>query len=108
MHAAIRYVENNPVRVGMVNYAEQYRWSSAKGHLNKGSDSVLVHDCYLEEDIKDWSAYLREKEDKILLESIRKNSMTGRPCGDDGFIGMLEGIVGRRLRALPWGRPKKD
>ena len=92
----------------MVTYAEQYRWSSSNEHLNKSSDDVLTHDCYLEDEIKDWLAYLREKEDKELVESIRKNSMTGRPCGDDTFIEAIEGIVGRRLRAMPWGRPRKD
>jgi len=107
LYAAIRYVENNPVRVGMVDHAEQYRWSSAKGHLKKGSNDILDHDCYLENEIKDWEAYLSEKEDKALVESIRKNSITGRPCGDNSFIESIEGIVGRRLRALPWGRPKK-
>jgi putative transposase len=108
LFAAIRYVENNPVRAGVAEEAEQYRWSSAGGHININSDEVLSHDCHLEDEIKDWGGYLREKEDKELIESIRKNSMTGRPCGDDGFIGAMEEIVGRRLKALPWGRPKKD
>ncbi len=28
-------------------------------------------------------------------------------CGDDGFIQRVEGIVGRRLKAMPKGRPRK-
>ena len=108
LYAAVRYVENNPVRAGMVECAEEYNWSSAKEHLEKKSDDVLTHDCYLEDEIKDWSAYLRDMDDKVLVESIQKNSMTGRPCGDDGFIEIIEGIVGRRLKALPSGRPRKE
>ncbi len=107
LYTALRYVENNPVRAGMVARPEQYRWSSVKGHINKGTDEVLSHDCHLENEIKDWQVYLEEKEDKALIANIRKNSMTGRPCGEESFIETLEGIVGRRLRALPWGRPKK-
>ncbi len=30
--AAVRYVERNPVRAGMVERAEAYRWSSAQAH----------------------------------------------------------------------------
>ena len=108
LYAAVRYVENNPVRCGLTDEPEKYLWSSARGHLEKGSDGVLTHDCYLEDEIMDWGAYLKEKGDKTLIESIRKNSLTGRPCGDAGFTEMIEGIVGRRLKALPWGRPRKE
>lgn len=105
--AAVRYVENNPVRA-QVEYAEEYSWSSTREHLEKNSDYVLTHDCYLEGEIEDWLAYLREMEDTALVENIRKSSMTGRPCGDAGFIEKMEGIVGRRLKALPVGRPRKE
>jgi hypothetical protein len=52
--------------------------------------------------------YLKEKEDEQIIGDIRKCSMTGRPCGDDRFMKKLERLFGRRLRALPWGRPRKN
>ncbi len=107
LYAAIRYIENNPARAGMVMSPDQYRWSSTNEHLGMSDNDVLTHDCYLEDEIEDWSAYVRDKEDKVLVESIRRNSMTGRPCGDDGFIETIEDILGRRLKAMPPGRPKK-
>ena len=108
LYAAIRYVENNPVRAGIVESPEKYRWSSAAGHIHIKRDEVLSPDCHLTYEIKDWLGYLKEKGDKQLIEEIRKNSLTGRPCGDDAFIRKIEGIVGRRLKALPRGRPRKD
>ncbi len=66
----------------------------------------MPHDCFLEDEIKDCLEYLKENEDKELVEGIRKNSLSGRPCGSDGFIQIIESIVGRRLRAMPRGRPK--
>jgi len=43
------------------------------------SDSIRG-DCYIVEELKDWSAYLREDEDLSLIGEIRQNTKTGRPC----------------------------
>ncbi len=107
LYAAVRYVENNPVRAGIVKKPQKYRWSSANSHVNRKRDSILSQDCYLEKEIENWLEYLREKEDEQIIRNIRKYSMTGRPCGDDRFMKKLERLFGRRLRALPRGRPRK-
>ena len=79
LYAAVRYVENNPVRAGIVRKPQRYKWSSARSHINREEDSVLSQGCYLEKEIEDWSEYLREKEDEQIIINIRKSSMTGRP-----------------------------
>ena len=107
LYAAIRYVENNPVRAKIVKSAEEYIWSSARGHIDRGSDLILSQDCHLPEQIKDWRVYLKGKDAPELIEEIRKNTKTGRPCGDGGFIKQVEDLLGRSLRALPRGRPRK-
>jgi hypothetical protein len=61
----------------------------------------------LEGEIKGWEAYLEEKDDNKVIDAIRKSSLTGRPCGDDGFMRRIEGILNRELRAKRWGRPSK-
>ena len=38
----------------------------------------------------------------------RKNATTGHPSGDGSFIKVLERMFGRRLIALPHGRPRKE
>jgi putative transposase len=43
--AAMRYVENNPVRAGIVEKAGDYRWSSAAGHIGRNEDPVVSKDC---------------------------------------------------------------
>jgi len=107
LYAGIRYVENNPVRVRIVKRAKDYKWSSARGHAKVKIDPMLSEDCYLTEDIKDWSSYLGEREETSLIDNIRQNTKTGRPCGDDVFVVKIEELLGRRLGALPWGRPRK-
>lgn len=71
------------------------------------ADELMSKDCYLVKEIEDWSSYLREKEEAVTIEQIRKDTRTGRPCGDETFGKKIEEIVGRRLVALPHGRPKK-
>ena len=34
LYEVLRYIENNPVRAGIVESAEKYRWSSAKAHIS--------------------------------------------------------------------------
>jgi putative transposase len=107
VYTAVRYVENNPVRAGIVKKAEAYRWSSARGHVKGSSDGIVSKGCYLLEEISDWRRYLQEEEDGNLVNEIRKCSLTGRPCGDEAFNEMLEQRFSRRLKPLPQGRPRK-
>jgi putative transposase len=107
LYAGIRYLETNPVRAGIVKKAENYKWSSARSHVKGKTDPVLSNDCYLFKKIKDWSAYLKEKEDVSVVDAIRQNTRTGRPCGGDRFAEKIEKLLGRRLAALPRGRPRK-
>ncbi|MCG6552430.1 MAG: transposase [Candidatus Magnetominusculus sp. LBB02] len=105
LYAGIRYVENNPVRAGIVHKAEDYRWSSTQDHLNMRTNSLLSEDCYVVDGVRDWLMYLREGEEST-NNNIRKNTRTGRPCGDEPFISQIELLMGRNLAARPHGRPK--
>jgi len=67
LYAAVRYVENNPVRAGIVKNPQEYRWSSAKAHIQRSIDAILSHDCYLEEEIKDGLPTCVEGKMKIWL-----------------------------------------
>lgn len=106
-YAAVRYVENNPVRAGLVIDAEDYEWSSARIHIRGIRDDLVSDECAHTLDIDDWKTCLREKDDRKDMETLRKNTMTGRPSGSDTFISKLENVFGRRLRALPRGRPRR-
>jgi len=57
--------------------------------------------------IKDWSAYLEERDDDSLTQTIKENARTGRPCGDKRFIRRIEDQIGRKLIAMPRGRPRR-
>ena len=105
-YAAVRYVENNPVRAGIVKQAEDYMWSSARDHIDGNVNSGIAGKCYLFEDIKNWRGYLNGKEDTGRVIKIKKNLMTGRPSGSSEFVEKLQKKFKKRLTALPRGRPK--
>jgi len=84
-----------------------------RGHLWQGqfyscildNDSILSDDCYLVKEKANWLLYLMERDDEILINSIRQNTKTGRPCGNEVFVKKIEDMLGKKLAALPRGRP---
>src|SRR3989338_4517275 len=61
VHAAVRYVERNPVAARLVERPEDYPWSSARSHVT-GVDDPVLSPCFLTTQIRDWSAYLAAAE----------------------------------------------
>jgi putative transposase len=105
LYRALRYVERNPVRAGLVSNAEDYRWSSASAHVFNSKDPLLSKDS-LFLGIDDWAAYLAEDDTKD-REIILRHTSTGRPLGDDAFIARIEQTTGRILRKQkPGPKPK--
>ena len=107
---AVRYVERNPVRAGLVRRAEDWEWSSAAGHCGMRTDALAGDPCGLHRDVPPtkWAAWLAEpwgEVDNGRVEALRANTLTGRPVGGETFVRHLEHLVGRRLQALPRGRP---
>ena len=106
--AAIRYVERNPVRAGMVKEAGEYRWSSAAWHMGKVSDDPLVTgDDMLKELIGNWRRYLHAADEKVFLEMIRREAYGTRPVGDERFVKRLERRYKCSLIQGTAGRPVK-
>ena len=108
--AAIRYVERNPVRAEMVGRAEEYRWSSARAHCGLCADPLLRTGQELTQAIptgQAWSNWLSEADEPEKLEILRRNVDKGLPCGSEEFIERLSKQVGRSLKFVPQGRPRK-
>ena len=109
MWAAVRYVERNPVRAGMVRRAEDYDWSSAAGHCRLKQDMILTCSSRWTEEfggIENWSNWLTEGDDLQKVEVLRRNIKKGLPCGTDDFVQKLEMMAGRILRFRPQGRQR--
>ena len=105
LYAAIRYVELNPVRAGIVSNAQDYPWSSARAHILKEKDTLLS-DNFVIQEIPDWQAYLKSGEDEAKNNIFRYHSRNGRPLGSEDFLTRIEKLTGRILRKRKPG-PKK-
>lgn len=94
--AAARYIEMNPVAAGLVEHPEEYRWSSARAHLD-GNDDGLVTVAPLLEMVGNWRNFLSLSSDEE-LDVIHRHERTGRPLGVKAFVESLEQSLGRALR----------
>lgn len=103
---AIRYVENNPVRAGMVSSAHEYRWSSARAHC-VGEVDPLLH-VNEPRAVEGWNEWLNGEMDPKIADLIRECTFTGRPCGDDAFVQEMEKLTGRSLRRKKPGPARKN
>jgi putative transposase len=105
-----RFIETTPVRAGLVEQAEDYPWSSARSHVIGEPDPVLAagRDSGRAPAFPDWRSYLTAGGDEGIVARTRERLKTGRPSGDAEFVQRLEGLMGRRLGALPRGRPRKN
>lgn len=56
----------------------------------------------------DWRKELEAGLSDSELERVRLSTHTGRPLGSDSFLSKLEKLIGRRVRPLPVGRPRKE
>ena len=103
---AVRYISMNPVRAGLVERAEDWRWSSVRAHL-AGRDDELVKVAPILERYGDFASFLAQDIDSgDAYKRLRQSETTGRPVGSDAWMEKLSALTGRELKAKKRG-PKK-
>ncbi|MFH1313780.1 MAG: transposase [Candidatus Eisenbacteria bacterium] len=103
--AAVRYIEQNPVRADLVKCPEEWPWSSAGAHLS-GRDDDLVSAQPVLEIMPHWEEFLRLEVSRN--PDFGRHERTGRPLGDEAFIDCCERATNRTLRPRKRGpRPSK-
>jgi putative transposase len=109
LYHAIRYVERNPVRVGEVGKAWDYRWSSARAHAGMAGSSgpLAVNTRKFPMDSRQWKEYL-QAEDEPVEEELRLKTQRGLVLGSSGFVKRFEQKLERSLACLNPGRPKEE
>ena len=110
--ACYRYIELNPVRAGMVNQPQDYRWSSYHANaLGKTSNLITPHEEYLrigrDETTRreSYRALFRAHLDEEVVGQIRSATNGNYALGGERFQKEIETVLGQRARRGRAGRP---
>ena len=106
MWNALRYVEQNPVRAGLVIKCEDYPWSSAAFHCGVRDDKVLKPDFNYADMFDNWHEMVNQMLDDEALEYIRLRTYKGFPCGDSKFVDKIARKTGQDFSKKKRGRPR--
>jgi len=103
-----KYIENNPVRAGIVKKPEDYLYSSAKAHILQKKDPILKEPLFDKGELDEYKRFVKSEDDKRILEEIRSRTRSGKPLGDGGFVKTLSERIGYSLSFRTKGRPRKS
>ncbi len=104
-HAAGRYIAQNPVKAGLVERPQDWRWSSTAAHLD-GRNDVLVSVAPLLERVGSVRGYFGAPPCKDFEQALKRGLSTGRPLMSEGAVEDVERLLGRRIRKRrPGPRP---
>ncbi len=101
-----RYVERNPLRAGLVERAEQWRWSSLRWWGFPGECPDWADLSSLERP-GDWLREVNRAETEQQLATVRRSVVRGRPFGTEGWVGRIASTLHLESTLRPRGRPKK-
>jgi len=84
---ALRYVEHNPVRAGIVVQPWMYRWSSTAAHLGAHDESRALDRGFWREQggAETWRDMIDCGEDESHVQKLRLATYAGRPLGSQQF-----------------------
>ena len=113
--ACMRYIEQNPVRAGMVSNPADYPWSSHPCNGQGESDPVVTpHPIYhsLGRDpaarLNAYRGLFESLVDEDTLRRLRHSTNSGWVLGDDPFLGDVEQALQRRPRPSPRGGDRRS
>jgi len=108
---ALRYIDLNPVRAGLVGQPWDWPWSSARAHGTEGVSDAVLDSLWTEYcggwNYGEWREILLAGADNNEAEAIREATRTGEPLGSREFMRRLENLAGKPLKVLARGRPRR-
>lgn len=106
--AVLRYVERNPLRAGLVERAEKWRWGSLHRRvLGTPDERALLADSPVPLG-RQWCEYVNEPQTEAELEAIRRCLTRGQPYGSDAWTTKVAHQLGLEHTFRPRGRPRKQ
>lgn len=113
--ACMRYIEMNPVRAGMVDHPEKYRWSSYTANALGADNAILSeHEEYInlatssDQRQKVYQGLFDDNLETEAVDFLRQSLQSGTPLGNAQFITQVETTIGGKVGCIRPGRPKKQ
>ena len=113
--AAMRCIELNPVRAGLVAQAKDYAWSSCQHHLGLRRDPLVNdHPCFWALGNTPFDREMRYRhllDDGVSEQELRtlvESALKGWPLGSPRFLAELSKLAPRPVAPRPRGRPPKS
>jgi putative transposase len=98
-----RYIENNPVRAGMVEKPEDYRWSSHRANAFGARDPLLsAHPLITalgrtpQERIREYRELFRTDDRSGAADQLRAMTVGGLALGQESFVKKVATTLGRQ------------
>ncbi|KAF0145271.1 MAG: hypothetical protein FD156_1102 [Nitrospirae bacterium] len=103
---AMRYVEGNPLRAGLVSSAKEWPWSSHREMIG-GKKNILAGEVPLDLP-ENWERYIDEPLTYKELERVRQSVVRQSPYGKPDWQTKVCKELGLESTLNPKGRPKKE
>ena len=92
LHTVLRYVERNPLRAGLVEQAEHWRWSSL--HHWRTNDPLNGIDPGPVPRPEPWIEWVNQPLSAAELDQIRHSVNRGTPYGSVGWVSCIAAQLG--------------
>lgn len=102
-----RYVERNPLRAGLVERAEAWRWSSLFRWLRGSQEDRALLAAWPLSRKPGWVDHVNRPLTDAELAAVRQSIDRGRPYGDDAWNERTTRRLGLETTLRPRGRPPK-
>ena len=102
-----RYVERNPLRAGLCERAEDWRWSSLWRRTSGDSAAREMLSDWPVERPANWLEWVNGPQSEAELEALRHSLLRGRPYGDEAWVVKAAAALGLGSTLRLPGRPRK-
>jgi putative transposase len=99
----LRYIERNPVRAGLVERAQDWRWSSA----TPAWVGMPMLDTGPVPRPPEWLEHVNTPQTEAEVEALRECTRRRRPYGDLAWMKQVAPQLGLEASLRPRGRPRK-
>jgi putative transposase len=106
-YQAVRYVERNALRAGIVERAENWLWSSLRRDERDEPAFPLISPWPLARPA-DWLRIVNDPQTETELEALRRCVNRGCPYGNSMWVATAAKSLGLESTLQPRGRPRKE